>query len=406
VNTKLQIANMLGALRRNRLRSVLALIAVALAIGSMMIALALSAGAEHELSMLTERMGKNLFVVKAGQLQVPVGRGQGWYTSTRLTLRDVADLRAQVEEVSAVAPVVERSLRAKFGNKDLVTNVRGVSPGFIALRNFQVESGRPFDDTDCKSRSRVAVVGSFVASRLNAGSGLVGQTIWVNGVHFDVVGQLRSKGLSDDGTNEDDQILVPLQTALTRLYNVDYLSRVLVQTRDQSGMAFAQDRTRALLRENHNLDQQTKDDFEILTLIRTSEVKRINSAFVRGMSGIFAAITLGIGAAGVFAVTYLNVRDRISEVGLRMAIGARRRDILFLFVAEACCLGVFGGALGLLIGWAAVAALARFTQWQIFIDPGSIVIPFVISLLLGLLFSVGPAIRASRLSPVAALRAR
>jgi putative ABC transport system permease protein len=403
VNTKLQLISMIAALRRNGLRSSLALIAVALAISAMMIALALSAGAEHELQMLTDRMGKNLFVIKAGQLQVPVGRGQGWYASTRLTVRDVVDLRTLVGEVRAVVPVIEQSLRAKLRDRDLVTNVRGVTPDFIALRNFQLESGRPLDDIDGNTRSPVAVVGSFIASKLNAGSSLVGESIRVNGVQFDVIGQLRPKGTSEDGTNEDDQILVPLQTALTRLFNVDYLSRMLVQTRDAAGLPAAQERARALLRTNHSLDAQTKDDFEILTLLRANEVKRISSAFVRGMSAIFAGISLAIGAAGVFAVTYLNVRDRIAEVGLRMAIGARRRDILFLFVAEALCLGFAGGLLGVLLGVAAVEALRRFTQWQTFIDLESVTIPFSISLLLGLLFSVGPALRASRLAPLRAL---
>src|SRR5947209_940989 len=231
----------------------------------------------------------------------------------------------------------------------------------------------------------------------------VGETIWVNNVPFDVVGQLKEKGFTD-GQNEDDQILIPLETAERRLFNADYLSRVMVQVDDGGDMLRVQAEARDVLRATHALDQNTKDDFDILTLIRADQIRKMNSAFLEGLSQLFAIVTLAIGGAGVLAVTYLNVKDRTSEIGLRMAIGARQRDIAGMFIAEACLLSALGGLCGIVIGWLATGALMTFTHWQMAVDWRGIAVPFAVSVVLGLMFGVGPALQASKVMPVEALR--
>jgi putative ABC transport system permease protein len=247
-------------------------------------------------------------------------------------------------------------------------------------------------------------VGSYVVKKLNEGFSMVGETVWIAGIPFEVIGQLKEKGLSTDGQNEDDQILVPLETARRRLFNVEYLSRLLVQVEDQGRMNTVEGETRELLRQSHALDEDTKDDFDILNLIRASVIGKMNSAFLEGLSLLFAGITLGIGGVGVLAVTFLNVKDRTSEIGLRMAVGARRRNIANLFVAEACFLSVLGGLAGLLTGWLGVVVLQRLTGWQMAIDLRGVTVPLFLSVLLGLVFGVLPAMRASRVMPVEALR--
>ncbi len=400
----LQLRIMALAVRKSGFRSVLALGSVGLGIASMMIMLALGTGADRELQAITDKMGKNLFVIKAGQVPVAPGRGSGWYASNRLKESDGVLLRRQIPGIETTVPILEASFQVKHDRRDLVTTVRGVSPDFPRVRNFQLDEGRLLDELDGLNRSRVAVVGPFVASRINDGLSLVGSQIWIAGVPFDVVGQLAEKGLSSDGQNEDDQILIPLETARSRLLNVDYLSRLLVQVKHQDQMSVIQEEAREVLRVSHELDEGVKDDFDILSLIRVSQIRKMSSAFLQGLSQLFAAITLATGGAGVLAVTYLNVKDRTSEIGLRMAIGARRKDIAALFVAEACLLSALGGLAGLLLGGLAIAALTQMTGWQMAVDLEGVTLPLLVSVLLGLVFGVFPAVKASRVMPVDALR--
>jgi len=401
---RLQLRIMFLALRKSGFRSVLALGSVGLGIASMMIMLALSTGAQRQMQAITDRMGKNLFMIKAAQVMAPPGRGEGWFTSTRLRPADVVLMSQQIRGIRTIVPILEGSRQARLNREEMVTSVRGVTPDFLEIRNFQIDDGRALDDKDGTARSRVAVVGPFVAEKLNDGFNMVGATLWIDAVPFEVVGQLKEKGMSSDGQNEDDQILIPLETARRRLFNVDYLSRLLVQVQDQDRMDGVQSGAREVLRVSHGLDGDVKDDFDILALIRANQIRKMNSAFLEVLSRVFALITLAIGGAGVLAVTYLNAKDRTSEIGLRIAVGARRRDIINLFVAEACVLSVLGGLVGLFLGGVSVVVLKQMTTWEMAIDVLGVMIPLLVSVLLGLVFGVFPAVQASKVMPVEALR--
>jgi putative ABC transport system permease protein len=314
-------------------------------------------------------------------------------------------MREQIRGIRTIAPILESSsLQVKLNGETVTTQVRGVTPEFPELRNFRLAEGRLLDDKDDLAKSRVAVVGAFVVKKLNDGFSMVGERIWIGGIPFEVVGQLEEKGISGDGQNEDDQILVPLETARRRLFNVEYLSRLLVQVEDQGQMSDVQSATRDVLRASHDLDDDIADDFNILSLIRADKIRKISSGFLEGLAQIFALVTLAIGGAGVLAVTYLNVKDRTSEIGLRMAIGARRKDIANLFVAEACVLSVVGGLAGLIIGAVGIVALKQLTGWQMAVDLRGVTVPLLVSVLLGLAFGVIPALQAAKVTPVEALR--
>ena len=347
---KLQLRIMFLSLRRGGFRSVSALGAVGLGIAAMMIMLALGTGAERELQAIAGQMGTNLFMIKAGQVLAPPGRGQGWFTSSKLQRRDILFIDAELGGIRTMAPILEGSVQAKFNRKALVTTVRGVTPTFVDVRNFRLDEGRLLDENDGASRSRVALVGPFVADRLNDGFSLVGETLLIAGIPFEVVGQLSAKGMTAEGQNEDDQILIPLETARRRVFNAEYLSRVLVQVEDAMQLPRVQTGAREVLRTSHRLDENIKDDFEILELIRANQIKSMNTAFAAGLSQLFAAMLLVIGSAGVLAVTFLNIKERTAEIGLRMAVGARSRDIARLIVAEACVLSVLGGVAGVAAG--------------------------------------------------------
>ncbi len=401
MNLRLQLRMMLAALLASGTRAALALTAVALAIAAVMLMLAAQTGARRELEEIADRMGKNLFMVRAGQVLPPPGRG-GWYTSDKLRREDVALLRREIPEVREIVPILEASRPVAFGGKQIVTSVRGVTPEFLALRNFQVEEGRSLEETD--QRDRVAVAGAFIAKRLNDGFPLVGETILIAGIPFKVVGQLREKGMTADGQNEDDQILIPLETARRRVFNAESLSRLLVQVDAPEHILAVQNATRALLRRSHDLGEGTKDDFEILGLVRVNMVRQMSADFVATLTRLFALVTLAVGGAGVLAVTYLNAKERTPEIGLRIAVGARPRDIAALFVAEACLLSVVGGLGGVVVGGIAALVLGRVAGWGVAVDGWGVGVPLGVSVVLGLMFSVGPAVRASRIVPVEALR--
>lgn len=405
MNLRLQLRIMMLTLRASGTRTLFAVGAVALGIAATTIMLALESGARRELESIAERMGKNLFSISAGRVASAPGRGGGWSVSTRLGRSDVVAMKQRIEGISSIVPILEGSRRTTFDGREHLTNIRGVAAGFTDVRNFSLADGRLLDDDDERNRGRVAVVGPFIAQRINEGDSLVGETILIDGIPFDVVGQLAEKGISDN-QNEDDQILVPLETARRRLFNVEWFSRVLVQVEREDLMAAVQKATRAVLRESHELDGDARDDFEILSLIRLSEMSRVSSEVLRGLAQLFVLITLVVGGAGVLAVTWLNAKDRTAEIGLRMAIGARRRDVAKLFVAEASVLSIAGGLSGVLLGALAVAILKPVTGWQLAIDLRGVALPLLVSFGLGLASGLGPALRAASVPPVEALRDR
>lgn len=405
MNLRLRLHILLLTLRASRGRSLFAIAAVAMAIAAMMILFALGAGARLEMERLAERMGRNLFTVAAGRVAAPPGRGGSSTVSTQLDPTDVAAIAQRVPGVATVVPILEGSRQTRHARRDHVTAIRGAPPEFVTVRNFRLADGRLLDDRDDAERKRVAIVGPFVAERLNEGESLVGETIVIAGIPFEVVGQLEAKGVTD-GQNEDDQIVIPLETARRRLFNVDWYSRLLVQTTRAEELEPAGQATRTLLRETHELDEGTRDDFEIRSLIRVTEMNRVTSDALLGLARIFAFVTLVVGGAGVLTVTWLNARDRAGEVGLRMAVGARRRDIVALFVAEACVLSAAGGVAGVVAGWVTVVVLRALLEWQMAIDLRTIAIPLAVSLLVGIASGVLPAWRAAGVQPVEALRDR
>jgi len=395
---------LIGAQVRSGTRALLALGTVGLGIAATLITLALSAGATRELEAASRSVGRNLLMVAPAQVLAPVTRGGEWYVSRRLERDDVDRIASEVRHVARLAPVLESELRVELGREDTVTGVRGVTPAFVDLRHLEVESGRMLDDRDERERGRVAVVGRYVAVRLAGGEAIVGRTLLVAGVPFRVVGLLAERGMSADGQNEDDQVLIPLETARRRLLGAEWLTRILVQAESAEAMASVAAEARVVLRDRHHLAASDADDFRIAPVLRSSEVRERSVAFTRGMATLFAAVTLAVGGVGVLAVSFLNVRDRRREIGLRRAVGARRRDVARLFVAESSLLSAAGGLLGVGVGAAAAALLGAALDWRLAIDLRAVVVPLMLSLALGVVFGLAPALAAARVTPIEALR--
>ena len=391
----------LNELRRGGARVALAIGAVAVGIAATTSTLALGAGVRAALDGVASGAGRNALTVVAGRVDAPPGRGVGSFGSTQLDLDDVAALRTDLGGERLVAPLAERPLRVRLGNRAAMTSVRGVTREYFAIRGLAVARGRALDELDDAGLARVAVVGSFVAAKL--GGNVVGESISIARVPFTVVGELERSGAAADGTNADDQILVPLRTAERRLFNARFLSAALIEIAGRDDGARLAAESRALLRRGHALDVAARDDFEILSPIKADASRRGQAAFAQRLLRPFAFVAVAIGGVVVLVVTYLNVLDRVPEIGLRMAIGARRRDIARQFVLEATCSSALGGVLGAATAWLGVAAARAVLGWPLAVDASVLVLPLVVAVLLGVSCSAGPALRAAWLSPLEAL---
>jgi putative ABC transport system permease protein len=393
----------MAALASQRIRAVVAASMVSLGVASTLVMVAMSTGARLEMEAEQDRMGRNLFYVRAAELPVSPGRGNGWYVSNRLKPEQAARIERDVPAVAYAEPVRERAALVKVDARSVTTTVRGVTPEFLQLRHFEVERGRPISDADRQALRRVALLGPFVRERLTGSGSLVGSVVRVGGVPFQVIGELRAKGAGSDGSNLDDQILIPFETSLRRLDNAESASLLLVQARDAGAMRPAMDGVRALLRAAHYIEPNARDDFDILETIRQNFARQTNGRWMRGLSQILAVVTLALGGIGVLAVSYLNVNERTGEIGLRMALGATRASIAALFLFEACVLSVLGGIAGLAIGSVLALGLRAATGWSLPIDLSVAGTALAVSALTCAVCSLLPAWRASQVMPAGTL---
>lgn len=391
------------ALRQAGRRAALAASAMAVAIAAAMVALAMRAGAAGELASVADSLGGDVLVVRPALLPPAPGRGTGWTRSTRLSLGDAAALR-DLPGVLAVAPVGEARRPLAFDGRSHAGPVRGVTPDYLSLRGLAVAEGRPLDGADLAGAARVALVGDTVARRLSPDRSLVGQVVRVGGIPVTVVGRLRARGAGAGGGDEDDQVLVPLPTAQRRLGNARHLDSVLVQVAPGADRERLGQRIRDLLLARHARFGVGAEAVEVLDSVRGTRFRRQGEAVLAGMAALFALTTLAIGGGGILAVTWLNVRQRVPEIGLRMALGARRQQVGTQFLAEAGLLGLAGGVAGVALGVGAIALLRALTGWVLAPAWGDAGLCITIAALLGIVAGLGPAWRASRLPPLAALR--
>lgn len=394
---------LLAALASQRLRAVTAASMVSLGVASTLIMVALSTGARREMESEQDRMGRNLFYVRSAELPVSAGRGNGWYVSSRLKPEQAVLIERSIHDVLHAEPVRERAALVKFNARSVTTTVRGVTPEFLDLRHFEVERGRPLTDPDRQSLCRVALLGPFVRDRLVDAGSLVGDIVRIGGVPFQVIGELRAKGAGSDGSNLDDQILIPLETSMRRLDNAESASLLVVQARDAGAMRPAMDGVRSVLRAAHYLEPNARDDFDILETLRQNLARKTSDRWMSGLSQILAVITLALGGIGVLAVTYLNVKERTREIGLRMALGATRASIAALFLFEACVLTLLGAIAGLGVGAVLTLVLRELTGWSAVIDLRVLTIALAVSSITGVLCSLLPAWRASQVMPARTL---
>jgi putative ABC transport system permease protein len=391
------------AVNRSRARALLSISGVAIGIAAVAILIGAGAGAERALQEALQQLGENLLAVNAGRTETDALRGASQLHQT-LKLNDWEAIKT-LDSVERAAPVADGGRTLKVGRIAQSFTILGTTPEFQEAKKFTLIAGRFIDQDDIDARRRVAVVGADVVSDLYFGEWPLGDRVLIGNVPFTIIGILKRKGLNPDGTSDDGQIIVPVSTAQRRVLNTDYLSRIFVQAISQPAIKTANEDIAALLRDEHGYDRPNfTDDFEIQdqdSLLATQE--QMKGSFSDLTAGL-AALALGLGGVGLLAVSLLSVRERYGEIGLRIAVGARPRDILTQFLTESLLLALMGGVAGILVGGACILIGSQLTGWAMVLTWESVAYPFLISLSIAVIFGAFPALRAARLDPIVALR--
>ena len=389
----------------NKLRTFFALIGVIIGVSAVIIMVAIGNGAQHEVLSKIESMGTNLIIVNAGQVQKNVGRQQIRGTVTSLTLRDIDMLASECPDVRIAAPVQTKKMQVKWENLSTNTTIIGTTSDYQTIRNFQVEKGNFFTEEENKAYLRYAVLGQTVVNNLFGGRSPIGETIRIGRIPFSVIGVMEPKGTDLNGVDQDDQIFIPIQTALRRVFNLNYINTINVQATSIEKMDNATSQISEVLREQHRLNKQNKpDDFTIQNQIELLETQKETTGTFTALIVSTAGVSLLVGGIGILAIMLIAIRERINEIGLRMAVGASRKDILLQFVIESSILSIGGGLIGIAIGVLTSVVIIFATDWTLNISIPSLVYSFLFSMAVGLFFGVYPARKASMLDPIEALK--
>ena len=333
------------------------------------------------------------------------GRPQFVGNVTTLDLRDAKAILEECPAVARLVPIQSRKLAVKYGTGTTNTSIVGTSADFPTVREFRTILGRFFDAEEVQGAQRVAVVGQTVLTNLGMGRSLVGETLRIGNVPFEVIGILEPKGVNYAGIDEDDQILIPISTALRRLFNVTYLGSLYIQARDERAMGAAARQVTEILRDRHRIRSGQPEDFTLQTQAEILEAAQETSQTFSLLLGSIAGISLFVGGIGILAMMVISVRERTQEIGVRRAVGARRQDILLQFILEATSLSLAGGLVGSVVGVAGGVILGQVTGWPTAISPLAILLAFGVAAAVGVFFGAYPARRAARLDPIVALRA-
>ncbi len=403
MNWRKNLAWSFKALCRARLRTLMSSASMAIGIAAVTMLLGVSAGAEQAFQQALEAMGKNLLSVGAERKESGALRGRSDHYET-LTLGDWRAIMGELDSVARAAPIAMGSFDIRFSGRSVKMTAIGTSPEFQITNNQLLAAGRFFDQNDFDDYARVAVIGSEVAKQLFFGEQPLGERILVGNMPFIIIGLLEEKGTDVSGSSQDDRIVIPATTAQRRLLGADYIDRIFVQAASKELINQVIQEVRNLLRHRHGLAEQTADDFTIrdqASLLTT--LNETDSTLERFLTGI-AALTLALASLGLLAVSLLSVRERQSEIGLRLAVGALPIHVLVQFLCEAVMVSLLGALAGLLTGAVGIMMVEWLLGWQLVFTWISVLYTFLISLTLSLGFGVYPALQAAKLDPIVALK--
>ena len=403
----LTILTALRILARNRLRAGLTMLGIVIGVAAVIAMVSIGEGAKRAVQAQIATMGTNVIIIFPGVTSASGVRGsQG--SAVTLTVSDALDLKKRIPLLADTGWAKRDVMQIVYGNRNWNGPINGVSPSYLTIRDWSLTSGGPFTQTDLDTAARVALIGQTIVGNLfEPGEEPVGAVIRIKNVPFHVIGVLAPKGQSAQGSDQDDVIFIPFSTAERKVFGTSFIGSVgaMFGSTDQvEDLPMAAEQIREVLRARHRLQTEQEDDFTIRTQVDIGKVQEVTSETLTMMLFAIASVSLLVGGIGIMNILLVSVTERTREIGVRMAVGAKRYHIMMQFLIEAMTLSLVGGALGIALGVTGAKLTTLIAGWPTIISGNVIVIAFLFSLVVGLFFGLYPANKAARMNPIEALR--
>jgi len=400
------VVTALRALRRNLLRSTLTMLGVIIGVAAVVTMVSVGRGADVAVQQQIQSLGNNLLMIIPGATTAN-GVRSGWGAASTLTVADASAITRDCA-VAELTWMKRQLVQVVYGNQNWSTSAQGVTPAYPQVRTWPVAAGRFFDEKDEAGASPVALLGQTVVDHLvEPGEDPIGATIRVKNVPFEVIGILARKGQTGWGQDQDDVVVMPFSTAERRVLGTQILGTVdmiFASTATADAIPEAEGQIRALLHERHRIPAGQDDDFTVRDLNEIADASKSASEVMTNLLLSVASVSLLVGGIGIMNIMLVSVTERTREIGVRLAVGARTRHILFQFLVEATALSLVGGAAGVVLGIGATRLIARLAEWPTLLSVPAAVGAFLVAGAIGIFFGFYPARRAARLDPIAALR--
>lgn len=393
----------LRALLRNKLRTFLTMLGIIIGVSTVITMLAIGTGAQKSMEATIASLGTNTMMVFPGASNQG-GVRSGAFGASTLTVEDAKEISRQVSAVRAVTPIAQANAQVVYQDQNWNTQIVGGDVTYPQIRNWPVVQGSFFGEDDVRAAAKVCVLGKVVVDNLFGDEDPLGKTVRIKGIPMRVAGVLGVKGDSAFGQSQDDIILVPYTTVMKRIQRQANLRYIMAEAASESDVDRAKSQITEILAQRHHIGPGEDPDFSIRTQAEFAETANQSTRIFTLLLGGIASVSLLVGGIGIMNIMLVSVTERIREIGIRMALGAKRRDILRQFLVESVVLSLVGGGIGVLLGYALAHIAARFSQWPPVVSPQSVLLAFGFSLVVGVFFGFYPAWKASRLDPIQALR--
>ena len=387
----------------NKLRTLLTMLGIIIGVASVVSLVAVGMGVKQNVTDSISRLGSNTLMVMSGSSNRTGVRGGAGSMQT-LKYDDAKAIKSKIKNIDYVSPVVQGNYQVVYGHENWQTSVYGVIPEYVAIQSLTMQSGIFFSEHDVDTRSRVAVIGTTVATNLFGTVNPVGKKIRIGNAPYTVIGLLASKGQSGMGQDQDDVVLIPLTTAQERLMGITYIRMINVQVSDADKMDEVQTNIEKLLRQRHRIREGADDDFNVRNLTSIMETMNETTTMITLLLGAIAGISLVVGGIGIMNIMMVSVTERTREIGIRKAIGATFNSIMLQFLIESTMISILGGIIGIFVGIGVAQLISEFGNFKTVISSLSIIVSFGFSLFVGIFFGMLPARKAAKLDPIDALR--